>query len=368
MGRVAVLFGGPSPEHDVSILTGLQACRALLDAGREPFALYWTKLGDFVLVDPSLEGVAFADGAPRGAEPVALVAGDEGGFAVSGRLGRSRRLGIDAVVLCTHGGPGEDGTLQGALDLARVPYSGPTVAGAVLGMDKLAFHGLVRLAGVAALPRIALEPTTKDVDFDPPYLVKPRFGGSSIGIDLVADLATARDRLRANPHLQRGAVLEPYRADLGDLQVAVRTWPQLELSAIERPERSAGRTEILSYEDKYVAGKGMSAAPRELPAALDERRAAVVRDAAAALAEACLVRGIARVDFLEGADGVFANELNTIPGSLSRHLFVSPPRTFLELLDDLIDEALRSPTRSYLSVGADGSVLRSAGAIASKLA
>ena len=117
----------------------------------------------------------------------------------------------------------------------------------------------------------------RSVGFDGPYIVKPRFGGSSIGIDVVADLAVARARLGANTHLATGAVLEPYRPDLHDLQIAVRTLARArQLSAIERPLRSAGASgEILGYADKYVGGEGMASAPRELPAdaAAPERRA-----------------------------------------------------------------------------------------------
>lgn len=368
MGQVAVLFGGPSPEHDVSILTGLQASRELTAAGRDVVAIYWTKAGAFVSVDPALEAEAFLDGAPGRAEPLSLELGPDGGFAALGRLGRSRRLELDAVVLCTHGGPGEDGTLQGALDLAGVRHAGPSVQGAALGMDKLAFAAVMAAAGVAALPRVALTEATRDVGYDGPYIVKPRFGGSSIGIEVVGDLATARARLGANPHLDHGAVIEPFRRDLRDLQVAVRTHPALELSAIERPLRRSERGEILDYADKYVAGEGMAAAPRELPAQLSAATAEQVRATAATIATACLVRGIARIDFLEGTDELYANEINTIPGSLSRYLFVDPPRSFLELLDGLVDEAGTVPSHRYTTAGADGTVLRAAGAIASKLA
>ena len=368
MGQVAVLFGGPAPEHDVSVLTGLQACRELVAARRDPAAVYWTKAGAFVAVDPTLEAEAFLDGALQRAEPLTLVPGPDGGFHAQGRLGRARRLELDAVILCTHGGPGEDGTLQGALDLAGVAYAGPTVAGAALGMDKLAFAAVMRAAGVPALPREALTAATTGVGFDPPFIVKPRFGGSSIGIEVVADLATARALLSSSPHLAQGAVLEPYRADLSDLQVAVRTHPALELSAIERPQRNAASNEILTYADKYVAGEGMAGASRELPARIDDATAAAVRAHATTIAAACLVRGIARVDFLHGDAGLFANEVNTIPGSLSRYLFVDPKRAFLELLDDLVDEARTRPSHRYVVAGADGTVLRSAGSIASKLA
>ena len=368
MGQVAVLFGGPAPEHDVSILTGLQATRELAAAGRSVVAIYWSKAGSFHSVEPAAEAAAFLEGVPKGAEPLVLHVGKEGGFSRVARLGRGRALALDAVILCTHGGPGEDGSLQGALDLAGVAYTGPSVAGAALGMDKLAFTAVVRAAGVATLPRIALTEQTAAVPFDAPFIVKPRFGGSSIGIDVVGDLATARARLRANLHLAGGAVIEPYRADLGDLQLAVRRHPALELSAIERPIRREGGPEILDYADKYVAGEGMAAAPRELPAALDDDRAAKVRAAAATIAVACQVRGITRIDFLEGTEGLYANEINTIPGSLSRYLFVDPKRGFLELLDDLVAEAKAVPTRRYETTGADGAVLRTAGSIAAKLA
>ena len=98
--------------------------------------------------------------------------------------------------------------------------------------------------------------------------MKPRFGGSSIGIDVVADFATAQARLLTNPHFANGCVAEPYREDLSDVQIALRTYPSLELSAIERPIRRTTDAEILNYRDKYVGGEGMVAAPRELPAVL----------------------------------------------------------------------------------------------------
>ena len=104
MGDVAVIFGGPSPEHDVSILTGLQAVRAL--AGRRTcHAIYWTKNGSFVLVDASLEAEAFAAGVPSGAQALQLRAGE--GFVLEGRrLAKERPLDLDAAILCTPRRPG----------------------------------------------------------------------------------------------------------------------------------------------------------------------------------------------------------------------------------------------------------------------
>ncbi len=365
----AVVFGGPSPEHDVSVLTGLQAARAL-----DARCLYWTKTGEWYEVDPRLEASAFVEGVPRGATQVQLLFGS--GFTSNARsFGRPRPLGVEVAVVCCHGGPGEDGTLQAALDLAGVPYTGPTVAGAALGMDKLAFRDVVAAAGLPTLPRAHLDRTTSDVGFGPPYIVKPRFGGSSIGIVAnVADLQTAVALVDANHHLRAGAVIEPYRADLFDLQVAVRSWPELVLSAIERPLRTpraggaAGEPDILGYADKYVGGEGMASAPRELPAAIDSRLEQTLRDAASSVARLCSVRGVTRVDFLSDGRELYVNEVNTIPGSLARYLWIDPAVPFRTLLSDMVAEALARPSHHYTVEGADGTVLKGAASIAAKLA
>ena len=366
---VGVVFGGPSPEHDISILTGLLALRELERAGRSPIGIYWTKSGQFAKVPAGVEAEGFIDGVPSGSQALELRLGAEPGFyEVGGRFAKDRRLTVSALILATHGGPGEDGTLQGLLDLAELPYTGPSVAGAALGMDKWAFSSVLLAAGLPSLPRALLSIDTQTLPFAGPYILKPRFGGSSIGIDVVADLSTAKARLGANPHLNRGCVVEPYRPALHDVQIAVRTYPDLALSAIEKPLRSSADREILDYKDKYVGGEGMVSAPRELPANIPDARAEQIRSAAYDVARLALVRGVARIDFLANEDELYVNEVNTIPGSLSKHLFIDPPLSFLALLDDLVAEATNRPAHQYSSTGADGVVLRSATSIASKLA
>ena len=366
---IGVLFGGPTPEHDVSILTGLQALRELSRSGRDALGLYWSKFGAFVTVPPDVEAEAFLEGVPRGASPVTLRVGEGGGFfSAAGRLGRERSLELEVVVVATHGGPGEDGTLQAALDLAGVAYTGPSAAGAALGMDKWTFAALVAQAGLPALTRALLTDATIELPFPGPYILKPRFGGSSIGIDVVADLDTAKARLTTNAHLARGCVVEPFRGDLTDAQIAERTFPTLALSAIEKPLRRSVNAEILDYRDKYVGGDGMVSAPRELPAALAPGQDERIEHIARVLSDVACVRGVARIDFLVNDEEIYVNEINTIPGSLSKHLFVRPPLAFADLLGDLIAEATQRPAHRYSAAGADGLVLRSAGSIAAKLA
>ncbi len=371
-GRVGVVYGGPSPEHDVSILTGLQAVRCL--AGMTDIAevcsLYWSKAGEWFDVPTGLEPSAFVAGAPAGARPLRLSVGVDGGFSLrrGGRFSaKEDPLEIDAVVVCCHGGPGEDGTLQGAFDLAGIRYSGPTPAGALLAMDKLVFGTLAAAAGLPAMPRAPLSESLPPPDFHGPYIVKPRFGGSSIGIEVVSDYETARARLHINPHLKRGAILEPYRPEMFDLQLAVKMWPAPQLSAIERPLRSRAGSEILAYADKYVGPEGMTSAPRELPALIAPHVEEQIRTAALTLACETGVRGVARVDFLCDGETVYVNEINTIPGSLARYLWIDPPLDFASLLVDLLGEAVARPATSYSVVGADGALLRGAGSISSKL-
>jgi D-alanine-D-alanine ligase len=362
---VGVLFGGPTPEHDVSILTGLQALREL-QSGRDVVGIYWTKTNLFYSVPSDVEAESFLEGLPKGSIALDLRVGDRGGFFVTGR--KERRLDLDAVLLATHGGPGEDGSLQGTLDMAGVNYSGPSAAGAALGMDKWAFGATMAAAGLPTLPRALLTRQTTALPFAGPYILKPRFGGSSIGIDVVADLPTALARLDSNRHFLLGCVAEPFRDDLVDVQIALRTYPTLSLSAIEKPLRRSSVAEILDYRDKYVGGEGMVSAPRELPAHLAPGQDELIGGYARTIASVASVRGVARVDFLASDHELFVNEINTIPGSLAKYLFISPPLGFAELLGDLIAEAVERPAHLFSAAGADGLVLRSAGSIASKLA
>ncbi len=365
MSRPAVLFGGPSPEHDVSILLGLLAARALADSGQEVDALYWTKAGDFFAVEPDLEAAAFVEGPPAKKRRARL---QEGGFMVeAGGLAKRRTLETTVVVNCCHGGPGEDGTLQGALDLAGVRYTGPSVAGAALGMDKLAFAAAVTAAGLPHLPVAAIE-AGAEAPFRGPYIVKPRFGGSSIGIEVFEDWASVLAFAASpQPHLRAGAVVEPYRAESYDLNIAVRSYPELQLSAVEKPLRTTAGAAILDYRDKYVGGEGMTSAPRELPARIPVEWEAQIRDAASRIARLASVRGVARIDFLADGDELYVNEINTIPGSLSKYLWIDPPVPIGRLLKDMISEATTGPGRAYVTQGADGSALRSAGSISGKL-
>jgi len=357
MTRPAVVFGGPSPEHDISVLTGLQAAHILADAGRDVVGIFWAKTGRWYEVDPQLEAAAFADGPPAKARELRFVAEPGEGWSA-----KKKPLGVETVLLCCHGAPGEDGTLQGALDLVGIRYSGPGAAASSLGMDKLAFGSVVSAAGLPSLPRMLIGPDHKP-GFDGPYIVKPRYGGSSIGIEVVEDYDTALALAETSIHLDHGGILEPYLEGSRDLNLAIRTYPELQLSAIEAPVSEG----FYGYEEKYLSGGGLEGSERALPASLPPAIEATMRDAAMTVAELAGVRSMARLDFLERAGEVWVNEINTIPGSLSLYLWVDPPVSKRELVLDLLTEVEQQPARRFSTAGADGTALRSAAAIAQKL-
>ena len=167
MAKPAVIFGGPSDEHDISILTGLQVARALGDA----HSIYWSKAGDWHLIESGLEASDFVDGVPRRSREIDFVAAPGKGLVL-----KKRPLELTAVLIACHGGPGEDGTLQGMLDVAGIDYTGPGQAASALGMDKLAFGAAMEAAGLPTLARALVASGDEPApDFDGPFIVKPRY-------------------------------------------------------------------------------------------------------------------------------------------------------------------------------------------------
>ncbi|MFQ5965980.1 MAG: hypothetical protein ACE5MI_00040 [Acidimicrobiia bacterium] len=356
-----VVFGGPSPEHDISILTGLQAARTLVEGGTSAIALYWSKAGTWHEVDPMLEAADFVEGPPPKSSTVSFRAETGGGFS----RGR-KRIEIGVVLNACHGGPGEDGSLQAAFDLAGIRYTGPSASASALGMDKLAFAAVAVASGLPTLPRQLVDADAESPSFEPPFIVKPRFGGSSIGIEVVSDYATAVELAATSPLMRDGAVAEPFISGSRDVNVAVRTYPKLELSALEAPARPEGGP-IYSYDQKYLSGGGLEGSERELPAVLPSSIETRIRAYAEQVARVAALRSVARIDFLVRAEDIWVNEVNTIPGSLAAYLWIDPPLSRFELLSGMLAEAEGEPARQFTAVGADGTALQSAATIAQKL-
>ena len=365
----AVVFGGPSPEHEISILTGLQAERVLSDGGHTVLPIYQAANGAWFLVPAHSEAKDFLTGAPSGSKELDIVLSSTPGIYAKKGMGK-KPLDIDAALLCFHGGLGEGGGAAALFSFLEIPATGSSVFAGAVGMDKLAFGGLMAQSGISTLPREAVL-TSGNPSFSGPYILKPRFGGSSIGIEIVEDIQTARTLVTSSAHLKAGAVLEPYRPKLVDLNISFRTYPQLELTDLERPLRAEGeKTGLYSYQEKYLAGggAGLTHAPREFPANAPEPIHQKARELATAVAEVTRLTGIVRVDLLwdEKTGDVFVNEVNTIPGALSLYLW-APKHPALRVLEDALIEARDHPVVLPHGGFGGGVALRAAGGIAGKL-
>ncbi len=367
--RVAVLFGGHSVEHEVSIISGLQALGALDKDKYEAFPLYITKDNQFYVGDNLREVKAFRNMTACLAAATRVIPVPADGCVElvrypMKRFGNNVVAAFDVAIPVVHGTNVEDGTLMGYLEMLGVPYASCDVTSSALGMDKYAMKAMLVQAGIPVLPArviagrdYALDGETVmdaiEADIGYPVIVKPVNLGSSVGISKANDRAALVDAMdlavsfadrvlveRAVPHLR-----EINCAVLGDAE-------QARASACEEPLNAA---DILSFSDKYLQGGskktgesgGMSDLKRRCPAELPDGMTERVQELAVATFKALGCLGVARIDFLNDKESgeLWVNEINTIPGSLSFYLWQEVGVSFAELMEELIALAFKRQRR-----------------------
>jgi D-alanine-D-alanine ligase len=366
--KVGVFFGGRSVEHEVSVITAVQAAAAL-DGGRyEAVPVYITK-DNRMFYGKALLGMGnYGDiGALlRKCEQVMLVNGGKGVWVVSMRQrlfsSKPKVLAeIDVALLCVHGANVEDGTLQGYLATLGVPFTGCDVYSSALCMNKRVAQTVMRAAGLPVLESesvpfaaFAREPegTVKDIEgrFEYPVIVKPVNLGSSVGISKAANREGLRAALENVFRFTDEAMVERCVQPLRELNCSVLgDYNGAKASVLEEP---VGNDEVLSYADKYLSGgkvdkkAGMASQKRLIPAPIDDGLAERVKQASLDAFHALGCSGLVRIDFLLDGDDFFINEINTIPGSLSFYLWEPAGKKYPQLLDELIALALKRKRES----------------------
>ncbi len=370
MSTVAAIFGSRSVEHEVSVITAHQAMAAL-SAGHRAVPVYIAKDGRWYTGDPltQLDRFSDVDGLLAASTMVTPVIDPArpgltllpSGASRRGLLGRgtAEPTHIDVAMPLVHGSLGEDGSLQGLLEMAAVPYTGSGVAASALCMDKRLAKTVLRAADLPVLDDVVIERERWRADPDLavraaealapyPLFVKPVSLGSSIGVSRATTSAELRDALEVALTYDHRCLVEAAQETIVEINCAVLgDGGDARTSLLEQPISSG----LLSYDDKYRAGAGksqgksagMKGARRIIPAPLDEELAARVRAAAQAAFAAVGASGVARVDFMvdAAAQRLLVNEVNPIPGSLSFYLFEPDGLSFTALLDELIEIALR---------------------------
>lgn len=360
--RLAVVFGGRSGEHEVSLMSAASVIRAADKAKYEIIPIGITKEGQWL----------------AGGDPMAMLTGgrvkldlpNETGDRVPvpstlvpepGRnelvmssgdaLSRCDQLGaIDVVFPVLHGTYGEDGTVQGLLELANIPYVGSGVVGSAVGMDKALMKALFRDAGLPVLDFVVIK--RRDLDADSqvcvrrvenrlgfPCFVKPANLGSSVGITKVSSRDGLVPALRLAARYDRKLIVEAAAVNAREVEVSVLGNDE-PVSSV--PGEIVPAREFYDYEAKYKDDRSQTFIPARISAECTRR----VRDMALAAFQACDCAGLARVDFFvhKSTEAVWVNEINTLPGftqiSMYPKLWEATGLSYGALIDRLVELAL----------------------------
>lgn len=366
--KVGVFFGGKSVEHEVSVISGIQALGAFDKEKYDAIPIYITKenemytgeaIGDIKnyknipeLLKKSIRIFLICEHGAQGTQgKLNLVQYPEKKF------GSSIVDYIDVAFPVVHGANVEDGSLQGFLRHYNVPLVGCDVTAAAVSMDKYVMKTVLMDNDIPVLPCVTLHVKEYQEDMetaycrieskiDYPVIVKPVNLGSSVGIKVAKDREGLREALEYAFEFGQKVLVERAIMKLREINCAVLgDYESAQASECEEPISS---DEILSYEDKYVAGnkggsEGMRTAKRELPANLSPELREEIRTLAVKTFKALNCNGVSRIDFMIDKDinKVYVNEINSIPGSLAFYLWEVLGKPYAELLDDMVKLALK---------------------------
>lgn len=361
--QIVVAFGGVSPEHEVSVLTAMQAIAALEDTNYGVIPLYVTKSGRWLTGEYLLDLEHYKDLEQLEIEAVPCTfAHDSSGHPVlmetqkSSFFSKRRSYHVYAVLTAFHGSEGENGSFQGACEFFNIPYSGSGVLASSVGMDKVAAKAFCRDHDIPVVDDINfwenewVEHQDKLIgqmeQLGYPLIVKPARLGSSIGVARASDRDSLIEKIetafRYDAHLLVEKAVDPLTeincSVLGDAEKA-------RPSVCERP---MGQEEILSFKDKYQSDEGagpqgMASADRVIPADIDDELADKIQQTAVKAFKLFQASGVSRIDFLldPNSNSYYFNEINTIPGSFSFYLWEESGLSFTELMLELIELAVK---------------------------
>lgn len=392
--NVALVFGGRSPEHEVSIVTAHQVNAALSET-YNVIPIYITKDGVWLTGEKLNELNSFTNGDLPDINDYDIVNVEFGvktRFCVlpkrSGLFSKKKELDIDVVFPAIHGVHGEDGTLQGLLELIDLPYVGANVVGSGIGMDKIMMKAVLRENELPVLPYL---PFTK-YDWDKssidilnaieekiayPLFIKPAVSGSSIGVSQAKNQEELNDAIELACRYCKRILVEQALEGGFEINCAVMGTHSPKPSVCEQPIAS---TEFLSFDDKYIHEKdetesesdvsaGMAGAERKIPAPISEELTLHIQNLATLTFQVLDCSGVARIDFLvSNEEEVYVNEINTIPGSFSFYLWEPIGIPFSELVSELIELALETNReKNHLIYSYSTNLLSQAGARFGKL-
>ena len=350
--RVAVIFGGRSGEHEISLLSAESVINALDKEKYEVVPIGITKQGKWLLSgDPmnTLRGISSSTMLPSSA--LVVDPAQRGLVTLElGSNGNSNKRKVDVVIPILHGTYGEDGTIQGLLELADVPYVGAGVLASSVGMDKAVMKTVFTYNGIPGVEFVVVKKKEWERDsaavvreieskIGYPCFIKPACLGSSVGISKVHSRSELEPAMQLAAEFDRKIIVERSAENSREIEVSVLGNDDPIASV---PGEIIPCNEFYDYRAKYVDEGSKLIIPAELPKATTQ----TVQRLAIEAYKAVDCSGMARVDFLVSKDGskVLVNEINTIPGftqiSMYPKLWEATGISYRELLDRLIELAI----------------------------
>jgi D-alanine-D-alanine ligase len=358
--RVAVIFGGKSPEHEVSIITGLQALENIDNDKFDAFPIYVSKTGQFFAGEALSKIETYkhlSKISSKSQEVRPIFGGEVKGFSFF-KFGLSKVLPVDVLFVCFHGGLGENGGFAGLFELMDLPYTGPGITAGANGMDKVEMKDIFKqnnlpVGNYVWFYRNAWEKESDEIlekisKLSYPLFVKPASCGSSIGVTKVKNKEELKNAIEVACVFDRKIIVEE-AAQGQEINISVlgNSGEKLRTSICEEVFHTK---DLLSYNDKYLSenGKnpkssGMASATRKIPAKIKKETQEKIEEYAKIAFRAIDGFGVTRVDFIadEKSGKIIILEANTIPGSLSFYLWEPAGLTFKELTTSLINLAIQ---------------------------
>lgn len=361
--RVGVFFGGMSVEHEVSVISAIQAINAFNREKYDIIPIYITKNNEFytgegvgkieeyknipALLKKSTRVIMVNDG-----NKVKLIC-----YPMK-KFGDSTAAEIDVAFPIVHGTNVEDGTLQGFLQMMNIPYVGCDVLSSAVGMDKYVMKAVLKDNGIPVLDCVTVSAaeyakSSKDVialikeKVGLPAIVKPINLGSSVGIKIGRDEEGLNDALDFAFGFSGKVLVEKAVTNLREINCSVcGDGDEAKASECEEPVSS---DEILSFDDKYTGGSksskssGMASLKRKIPADISEEMRKEIREMSVKAFKCLGCSGVSRIDYLLDSDSgkIYLNEINTIPGSLAFYLWEPLGTKYSQLLDIMVSLALK---------------------------
>lgn len=362
--KIGVLFGGKSVEHEVSIISAIQAIRYINKDKYDVVPIYVTKSNEMYVGEDigNIEKYKNIKELLNNSQRVVLLSNNDKleiyKFPFK-KLANNYYDYIDVAFPIVHGTNVEDGTLQGYLKTLNVPFVGCDVTSSAIGMDKYVMKTVLKDNTIPVLNCMRFDfneyntdakKVVSDVEenIEYPVIVKPINLGSSVGIKIAHNKEELFEALEYAFSFAKNILVEKAIIHLKEINCSVLG--DCEEAFASECEEPIGSDEILSYEDKYISGgskktgsKGMTSLDRKLPAEISDELKARIQELAIKTFKALGCNGVSRIDFMidKDTDEVYVNEINTIPGSLSFYLWKATGMNYEELLDKLITLALK---------------------------